>query len=639
MLESWLEKIHSPQDIRTLKDHEIKGLAEEIRKYIIDTVSKTGGHLASNLGVVELTIALHRTFNSPEDKIIWDVGHQCYVHKILTGRYHQLKSIRCKDGISGFPKRCESCHDFFETGHSSTSISAALGFAAARDLRRESHHVVAVIGDGSMSGGLAYEALNNVGHTKKRVIVLLNDNNMSISENVGAMSSYLSRLRTAPTYFKMKSDFEFLMRKIPSVGEHVIRVADRVKDSLKHLVVPGMIFEEMGFTYLGPIDGHNESELQTVLNRAKKIDGPVLIHAITKKGKGYRPAEENPDVFHGTGPFDVQTGLQKSKSLPLTYTKVFGDTLYRIAEDNLNIVGITAAMPDGTGLDKLRDQIPQRYFDVGIAESHAVTFAAGLASEGFHPVVAVYSTFLQRAYDQILMDVCLQNLPVIFAVDRAGIVGEDGETHQGLFDLSFLRPMPNMKIMVPKDENELQHMLYTATQISGPCAIRYPRGKGFGVPLDQQLYEIPEGKAELLNDGSDLVVIAAGPSSHWAMEAAKHIEMEDVSVSVVNLRYLKPLDEDMLLKKISETRRVLIVEENVEAGGLTECVSHLIVKNGLNNIVLHSISIPDRFISHGTREQLLDEYGFSVGNLEDTMRKMVQEKTNEKRKTSIHLIR
>jgi 1-deoxy-D-xylulose-5-phosphate synthase len=489
-----------------------------------------------------------------------------------------------------------------------------------------------------MSGGLAYEALNNVGHTQKRLIVVLNDNNMSISENVGAMSSYFSRLRTAPTYFRMKSDFEYLMRKIPTVGEHVLRAADRVKDSLKHLVVPGMLFEEMGFTYLGPIDGHNEPELQNVLNRAKMIDGPVLIHAITKKGKGYQPAEKNPDIFHGTGPFDVQTGLQKSKSLPLTYTNVFGETLLRIAKDNPDIVGITAAMPDGTGLDKLRDELPQRYFDVGIAEAHAVTFAAGMAAEGLHPVVAVYSTFLQRAYDQVLMDVCLQNLSVVFAVDRAGMVGEDGETHQGLFDISFFRPMPNMIIMAPKDENELQHMLFTATQISGPCAIRYPRGKGFGVPMDQQLYEIPIGKAELLRDGTDLVVIAAGPSAHWALQAADRLKEKNMKVSVINVRYLKPLDEDMLLEKIQETGRVLVVEENVEAGGLSESLSHLVVKNNLRDINMRFISIPDIFITHGTRDQLLNENGYSVEHMEKEIENMIEQKHIAKKRTSIHLI-
>ncbi len=634
-----LANIHTPDDLKKMDDDELRNLAAEIRDYIIQVVAKNGGHLASNLGVVELTIALHRAFESPEDKIIWDVGHQAYVHKLLTGRYRQFSTLRTKEGMSGFPKRSESVHDVYETGHSSTSISAALGFAAARDLQKSSRHVVAVIGDGSMTGGLAYEALNNVGHTGKRMIVILNDNNMSISQNVGAMATYFSKIRTAPTYFRLKSDFEYIMRKIPSVGERVINAAERVKDSLKHLVVPGMLFEEMGFTYLGPIDGHNESALQNVISRAKTINGPVLVHVLTKKGKGYRPAEKNPDIFHGTGPFDVVTGEQKSTSMPLSYTQVFGETIQRLAEENRKVVGITAAMPDGTGMDKLRDKYPERYFDVGIAEAHAVTFAAGLAAAGLRPVVAVYSTFLQRAYDQLLMDVCLQNLPVVFAIDRAGIVGEDGETHQGLFDLSYLRPMPNMTIFVPKDENELQHMVHTALQHSGPSAIRYPRGKGFGKPLDQTFQTLEIGKGELCATGKDITIVAAGPAVQWAIEASQRLATEGIMAAVVNTRFIKPLDEKLILDTVRETKRVLVAEENVFFGGLASAVSELIMKNGLGNIMFDSLSVPDVFLHHGTRSQLLEEHGLTSDGIYRKALAMVDNEYKTERSAAIHLVR
>ena len=638
-MDSILENIRSPEDMQTLNDNEISALAGEIREYIIQVVAKNGGHLASNLGVVELTIALHRAFNSPVDKIIWDVGHQAYVHKLLTGRYELFQTLRTKQGMSGFPKRSESVHDIYETGHSSTSISAALGFAAARDLKGSGHHVVAVIGDGSMTGGLAYEALNNVGHSGKRMIVILNDNNMSISENVGAMATYFSKIRTTPTYFRLKSDFEYIMRKIPALGERVIRAAERVKDSLKHLVVPGMLFEEMGFTYLGPINGHNESELQNVIDRAKTINGPVLIHVLTKKGKGYKPAEANPDVFHGTGPFDVATGMQIGSSVPLSYTQVFGDAVLRLAGENPKIVGITAAMPDGTGMDKLRDEYPDRYFDVGIAEAHAVTFAAGMAAAGFRPVVAVYSTFLQRAYDQILMDVCLQNLPVVFGIDRAGIVGEDGETHQGLFDISYLRPMPNMTIMVPKDENELQHMLHTALCHVGPSAIRYPRGKGFGVPLDQSLTAIPIGSAEVCRRGGDMVIIAAGPAVHWACKAAQKIEAMGKSVAVINARFIKPLDKNTMLEWIRTTHRVLVVEENVFYGGLSSAVSEMILKEGVQNIQFDSLAIPDMFMYHGTRAQLLADFNITEDGIMNKALEMMDMQPRTAKSAAIHLVR
>ena len=506
-----LGAIHEPKDLRLLDLTELKTLAQEIRQEMIDVISKNGGHLAPNLGVVELTLALHRIFNSPQDKIVWDVGHQTYVHKLLTGRLERFKTIRKFRGLSGFPKRGESVHDCFETGHSSTSISAAVGFAKARDVLRESSHVVAVIGDGAMTGGMAFEALNHAGHSETNLIVVLNDNEMSISPNVGAMSTYLNQLRTDPLYDKRKEDLEILLKRIPGIGKKVAKLAAKAKDSLKYLLVPGVIFEELGFTYLGPIDGHDQALMEEVLEQAKNKKGPVLIHVLTQKGKGYKPAEENPGTFHGVGAFDPETGKIAKKIAPPTYTAVFGDTLCSLATQDSRIVAITAAMPGGTGLNEFAKEFPERFFDVGIAEQHAVTFAAGLAFGGLKPVVAIYSTFYQRAYDQVLHDVCLQEANVVLAIDRAGVVGDDGPTHHGVFDISFFRIIPNLIFMAPKDENELRHMLYTALQHSGPVALRYPRADGQGVTLDETLKPIPIGKAEVLRDGRDVTLIGVWP--------------------------------------------------------------------------------------------------------------------------------
>jgi len=500
---SLLKEVDSPQDLKRMSSLSLEKLAGEIRRKLIEVVSRNGGHLAPNLGIVELTLALHYVFNSPDDKIIWDVGHQCYVHKLITGRGEKFNTLRTFGGISGFPKREESLHDPFGTGHSSTSISAALGFALARDLLGEQHSVIAVIGDGAMSGGLSFEALNHAGHLQKDLIVILNDNEMSIDRNIGALADYLSRLRTDPKYSKGKSEIEQLLRRIPVIGPRVFKMAERLKDSFKYLVVPGMFFEELGFTYLGPIDGHNLRVLINILHRAKATRGPVLVHVITKKGKGYCPAEMNSDKFHGLGPFDINTGEVVSDNNIPSYTEVFGRTMVKLGQENSKIVAITAAMCLGTGLSLFAWRFPQRFFDVGIAEGHAVTLAAGLAARGFKPVVAIYSTFLQRAYDQVLHDVCIQNLPVVFALDRAGIVGEDGATHHGLFDISYLRLIPNMVIMAPKDENELQHMLKTAIDYNGPCAVRYPRGNGTGCSLDEKPVALQVGCAEVLQEGQD----------------------------------------------------------------------------------------------------------------------------------------
>ncbi|TGE34242.1 1-deoxy-D-xylulose-5-phosphate synthase [Desulfosporosinus sp. Sb-LF] len=606
-----LEKIHEPKDLRSLDLPKLKILAQEIRQEMIDVVSKNGGHLAPNLGVVELTLALHRTFDSPQDKIIWDVGHQTYVHKLLTGRVESFNTIRQYHGLSGFPKRAESEHDCFETGHSSTSISAAVGFAKARDVLRESHHVVAVIGDGAMTGGMAFEALNHAGHTETNMIVVLNDNEMSISPNVGAMSSYLNRLRTDPLYDKRKEDIEDLLKRIPGIGSRVAKVVAKAKDSLKYLLVPGLIFEELGFTYLGPIDGHDQALMEQVLDQAKNKKGPVLVHVVTRKGKGYKPAEENPDIFHGVGPFDTETGKIIKKSAPPTYTAVFGETLCALAEENSKIVAITAAMPGGTGLNLFARQFPERFFDVGIAEQHAVTFAAGLAFGGLKPVIAIYSTFYQRAYDQVLHDVCLQNANVVIAIDRAGVVGDDGPTHHGVFDVSIFRIIPNLVFMAPKDENELRHMLYTALQYSGPVALRYPRSVGTGVKQDETLKEIPIGKAEVLRDGKDVTIIGVGPMANICLIAAQELRHLGVEAAVINLRYINPLDRELLLHYARLTKHFITVEDHVLQGGMGSAILELLDEEEVEGVAFERLGYSG-FVDQGSIPQLHKVHGLSV---------------------------
>jgi 1-deoxy-D-xylulose-5-phosphate synthase len=605
-----LEQINSPEDVKKFPPAQMDALAKEIRALMINSIANTGGHLAPNLGVVELTLALHYVYNSPKDKLIWDVGHQSYVHKLLTGRKDRFQTLRQFRGLSGFPKTSESEHDSFNTGHSSTSISAALGMAIARDLLKEEYAVIAVIGDGALTGGMAFEALNHAGHLKTDLTVVLNDNEMSISNNVGAMSSYLSRLRTDPMYEKGKEEVEQLLRKIPAIGPKVLRVVDRIKDSLKYLVVPGMLFEELGFTYLGLVDGHNFIEVKTVLERAKQIKGPKLIHILTTKGKGYSPAEKNPDKFHGIGPFDVATGtVYDNKELP-TYTEVFGKAIIDLAEENEKILAITAAMPDGTGAASFAKKFPRRFFDVGIAEQHAVTMAAGLATKGFVPVVAIYSTFLQRAFDQVLHDVCLQNLPVVFAIDRGGLVGDDGETHHGLFDLSYLGSMPNLIFMAPKDEAELRDMLYTATQLNCPAAVRYPRGKGLGVRLNEEFHRLPVGKGELLMQGDDLTLVAIGSMVKFAMGAANLLKEKGINAGVINSRFISPLDGQLINSEAEKTGKVVTIEENILSGGFGSKVTALLIAQGIHAEILQ-LGINNQFVEHGSVEILREEYGLN----------------------------
>ncbi|KGK91717.1 1-deoxy-D-xylulose-5-phosphate synthase [Desulfosporosinus sp. HMP52] len=606
-----LERIQEPRDLRKLDFQELNMLAQEIREEMIKVVSKNGGHLAPNLGVVELTLALHRIFDSPQDKIVWDVGHQTYVHKLLTGRLRQFKTIRQYKGLSGFPKRGESPHDSFETGHSSTSISAAVGYAKARDVLREKHHVVAVIGDGAMTGGMAYEALNHAGHSETNVIVVLNDNEMSISPNVGAMSTYLNRLRTDPLYDKRKEDLEYLLKRIPGIGNQVAKLAAKAKDSVKYLLVPGLLFEELGFTYLGPIDGHDQACVEQVLDQAKNKKGPVLVHVVTCKGKGYKPAEENPDVFHGLGPFDPETGKVIKKSAPPTYTTVFGETLCKLAKENPKIVAITAAMPSGTGLKEFAREFPKRFFDVGIAEQHAVTFAAGLSFGGLKPVVAIYSTFYQRAYDQVLHDVCLQGANVVLAIDRAGIVGDDGPTHHGVFDISFFRIIPNLVLMAPKDENELRHMLFTALKHDGPVALRYPRSVGQGVTLDDDLTEIPIGKAEVLRDGRDVTLIGIGPMVHTCLQAAQELSQRGVDAAVINLRYINPLDRKLLSHYARLTKKIITLEDHSLKGGMGSAILEFLEEEGLSGVTVERLGYPG-FVDQGPIPQLLSIHGLST---------------------------
>jgi 1-deoxy-D-xylulose-5-phosphate synthase len=620
-----LDKVNSAQDLRTLPQAELPLLASEIRTEIIGVVSKTGGHLASSLGVVDLTIALHYAFDTPHDRIVWDVGHQAYAHKILTGRRAQFPTLRQHGGISGFPKREESPCDHFDVGHASTSISAALGMAAARDIRGEDYRVIAVIGDGSISAGLAFEGLNQAGHLKKNLVVVLNDNEMSISPNVGALSSYLSRLMTGNFYTRLRKETKQFLQGIPRVGESMFHLAKRAEDSLKGLVAPGMLFEDLGFQYIGPIDGHNIDHMLETFHNIRNYTWPVLVHVVTKKGKGCDFAECSPSQYHGTPPFDPASGkVAARKQSILSYTEVFGQTMIKLAEDNEKIVAISAAMSEGTGLDKFSEKFPGRFFDVGIAESHGVTFACGLAVEGLHPVAAIYSTFTQRAYDQIVHDLCLQNLPVTLALDRAGLVGEDGPTHHGVFDIAYLRHVPNMVVMAPKDENELQHMLKTAIEHEGPTAVRYPRGTGCGVPMDQELKTLKIGKAELIKDGSEAAIIAIGNMVCASIEAAKRLAEEGISVSVVNARFVKPLDEEMIVSFARKTGRIITAEEHALFGGFGSAVLECLDAKGLTGIKTLRIGLPDRYIEHGTQKALRHKYGLDADGVYASVKAFVE---------------
>lgn len=621
-----LETINSPADVKALSLEQLKQLAEEIRQLLISVISKTGGHLAPNLGVVELTLALHRVFTTPKDKIVFDVGHQSYIHKIITGRREQFSTLRQYGGLSGFPKRSESEHDAFGTGHSSTSISAALGMAVARDLQGEDYNVIAVIGDGSMTGGMAFEALNNAGTLHKKMIVVLNDNEMSISKNVGAMSEYLYQLRTGETYNKIKHDIEGWLKNM-EFGTDVLKAIRRLKGSVKYLMVPTSIFEELGFTYLGPIDGHDMQGLTEVLQAAKKIDGPVLVHVLTKKGKGYKPAEESPNKFHGTGPFDIATGKKiANPNAPITYTEVFGRTLTELANADKDIIGITAAMPDGTGMSTFAKAHPERCFDVGIAEQHAVTSAAGAAAVGLKPVAAIYSTFLQRAYDSVLHDICMQKLHVTLCLDRAGLVGDDGYTHHGVFDYAYLRSMPEMTIMAPKDENELRHMLKTAVDFDGPVSVRYPRGSGVGVSITEPMHSLAIGKAEVLREGKDVCLWAIGSMVQSALQAADKLAEQGISAGIVNMRFAKPLDEELLLEHAAQYGKIVTLEEGVLQGGVGSAVLETLnAAKMLQKCQVLTLGIPDEFVLHGDKKLLFKDLGLDVETIADKIAALVKE--------------
>jgi 1-deoxy-D-xylulose-5-phosphate synthase len=600
-----LEHIGDPKDLKSLSQEQLIVLAEEVRQFILEHVASTGGHLASNLGVVELTLAIHYVYNSPVDKIIWDVGHQCYVHKILTSRRDQFDTLRQKDGLSGFPKRSESEHDVFETGHSSTSISAALGMARARDLKNENNHVLAVIGDGALTGGMAYEALNDAGRLNTNFTVILNDNEMSIAPNVGAMATYLSRMRSNPRYIKLKKIIEHLLRSLPLGGHWIADKTEKLKNSLKYLLVPGVLFEELGFTYLGPVDGHDLPLLIGILNRAKEVQGPALVHVVTRKGKGYRFSESDPAQYHGVPPFDIDMGVAGNNKY-LSYSMTLGSHLTKLAATDLSIVAITAAMPDGTGLTEFQEHFPDRFFDVGIAEQHAVTFAAGMAISGMKPVVAIYSTFLQRAYDQILHDVCRQNLPVIFAIDRAGLVGEDGDTHQGVFDISFLRHIPNLTIMAPKNTSEMRYMLDYSLQMQAPVAIRYP--KGYSQTMEQlPSYPLNDLKWEVLQEGKDVVLFAEGSMVDTALQISGILRGRGIEPLIVNARIIKPLDKE-LLDRVAKSHPDLWVtlEDNVIKGGFGSSINEYLMEIE-EDIKVLNIGMPDSFIEHGSVSELKQE--------------------------------
>lgn len=612
-VEKMLEQINEPKDLKNLKIEEKEKLAEELRQEILKIVSKNGGHLASNLGVVEITMALHSVFNTPQDKIIWDVGHQCYVHKILTGRKDQMNTIRQYKGLAGFPKTCESEYDAFNTGHSSTSISVATGMARARDILKEDYNVIAVIGDGSLTGGMAEEALNDAGASKTKLIVLLNDNEMSISKNVGGIPIFLSKLRTRKLYTKANSRVKRLTLKIPKVGEKIVDLVQRSKKTIKQIFIPNMYFEDIGFTYLGPADGHNIEKLENILKIAKEVKGPVLVHAITKKGKGYEIAEKNPDKFHGISAFNIETGEKLAPSKK-DYSKAFGDKLVELAKKDEKIVAVTAAMKDGTGLKEFAEKFPDRFFDVGIAEQHAVGLVAGMAKAGLKPVLPLYSSFLQRGYDQLIHDVALQNIPVTICIDRAGIVGNDGETHHGIFDLSFASAIPNLTIMAPKDFKELEEMLEFAVNYNGPVLIRYPRG-GEGKNKFEKNDKIVLGKSELIKTGKDLSIIAIGKMVDRAVEVANLLKEKDIDAEIINVRFLKPLDKENILKSIEKTKKVVTMEDGILKGGLYTNVLELINESKIENVKVIPVGYKDCFITHGSVDELEKEMKTDVKSI------------------------
>ncbi len=605
----FIEKINSPEDLKTLSQAELVLLAREIRSFITDIISKTGGHLSSNLGVVELTIALHYVFNTPKDKIIWDVGHQCYTHKILTGRRDLFHTIRQDDGLCGFPSRHESPFDVFDTGHASNSISIAVGLAESKRAAGNEDRVIAVIGDGSLTGGMAFEALNHAGHLKSNIIVILNDNEMSISKNIGAMSSYLNRIMTGEFMSSVREKVKSKTKNMPTV----YKTARYLEEAIKGFFTPGMLFEELGFQYFGPVEGHDMANLIEMLKNTRRLKGPIIVHVMTKKGRGYSHAETDPERFHGISTFELSTGESIGPDAK-TYTDVFGETMIELAEQDDRIVAITAAMGLGTGLDVFSNRFPDRFYDIGIAEQHGVTFAAALALGGLKPFVAIYSTFLQRAFDQIVIDVCLQRLPVVFAIDRSGLVGQDGPTHHGAFDLSYLRNIPNLIIMAPKDENELRHMLYSAYMYNCPAAVRYPRGKAQGVTIEKDFREIPVGTWEVLKEGDDIAIIACGSTVYPAIAAADELERIGIKAGVVNGRFIKPVDHKILLETASHTRRIMTVEENAVNGGFGSAIMETLSREEIC-IPVKSLGLPDRFITHGSQARLRNDVGIDTAGI------------------------
>ncbi|CAM3241824.1 1-deoxy-D-xylulose-5-phosphate synthase [Brevibacillus invocatus] len=614
-----LTNINDPQDLKKLTIPQLYTLAEEIRQFLVENLSKTGGHLAPNLGVVELTLTLHYAFNSPKDKLIWDVGHQAYVHKMLTGRRDMFPTLRQYKGLCGFPKMNESPHDVWETGHSSTSLSAAMGMATARDLKKEKNYVVAVIGDGALTGGMALEALNHIGHEQKNVIVVLNDNEMSIAPNVGALHNYLGKLRSAENYQWAKDGLEHWLKAVPAVGGKLANLAERFKDSMKYLLVSGVLFEEFGFTYIGPIDGHNMELLLETMKIAKQTKGPVLIHAITKKGKGYAPAEADSVKWHGIGTYKIESG-DTPKSAP-TYTSVFSETMIQLADEDSRLVAVTPAMPAGSGLIPFGEKFPDRLFDVGIAEQHACTFAAALATQGLKPVFAIYSTFLQRAYDQLIHDVARQKLNVVFAVDRAGLVGADGETHQGMYDTAFMRTVPNMVIMAPKDENELRHMMKTAAVYDGgPISYRYPRLPVRGVKMDADMDVLPIGKAEIVQEGNHVAIVSFGHIFEIAEKAVNQLQEEGLQPMLINARFCKPLDEELLIRLAKQGYKIITVEEGAAMGGFGSAVLEFYANTGYHDVPVEIVAVADYFVEHGSVKEQREEVGLTAQNLVDRVR-------------------
>ncbi|MCD5323509.1 MULTISPECIES: 1-deoxy-D-xylulose-5-phosphate synthase [Pontibacillus] len=623
-----LNTIKDPSFLKEYSNEDLEKFAASVRNFLIEKLSVTGGHLGANLGVVELTLALHKLYDSPKDKILFDVGHQSYIHKILTGRTGQFDTLRQYQGLCGFPKRCESEHDVWETGHSSTSLSAAMGMAIARDLKGEDHSILPIIGDGALTGGMALEALNHIGDEKKNVTVILNDNEMSIAQNVGALHNVLGRMRSARKYHWVKDEMEWVLKRIPAVGGKLANAAERLKDSMKYFMLPGMFFEELGFTYYGPVDGHNFEDLMENLQYAKKTEGPVLVHVMTQKGKGYHPAEsDQKDKWHGVGPYKIESGEKiKPTDAPPAWSEVISETLRKKARTDNRIAAITPAMILGSKLEKFGEEFPDRLFDVGIAEQHATTVAAGIATQGMKPFLAIYSTFMQRGYDQLVHDVCRQNLNVTFGIDRAGLVGADGETHQGVFDIAFLRHLPNMTIMMPKDENEGQHMVHTAFEYDdGPIAVRYPRGNGLGVEMDEELKALPIGSWEVLQEGTDAAILTFGTTIPMALKASEELRKQGISVKVINARFIKPMDEAMLHDLMKRSMPILTIEEAVLKGGFGSGVLEFAEEQQYYNQVIHRMGVPDRFIEHGSVKELYQEIGLTSENIVTNIKKILPE--------------